>query len=58
MNYITEFIKNTYELIDPVYARNWRMEKFNELKESGQLEQMCIKEVHELFKIRKYSNEF
>ncbi len=56
--YITEFLRRTYELIAPGYARTKRMEKFQELEESGKLAKMCASEVHELFGIKRVSSNF
>ncbi|MFA5258507.1 MAG: hypothetical protein WC979_04210 [Candidatus Pacearchaeota archaeon] len=57
-NYITEFFQKAYEFISPEYARNKRMTKFEALVESGELEGMCSSEVHNLFRIKRISNEF
>jgi hypothetical protein len=57
-DYIAGFLQKAYGLINPEYARNKRMEKFDCLVESGQLEKMCASEIHKLFGIKRISNEF
>lgn len=57
-DYIVGVFKKAYGFINPEYARDIRMAKFELLKESGALERMCSSEVHKMFGIRKISNEF
>jgi hypothetical protein len=56
--YLTKFFGRAYELINPEYARDRRMAKFERILESGELEGMCSSELHNLFGIKRISNEF
>ncbi len=56
--YVVEFFKKAYVLIDETYARDRRMSVLKELEQSGKLERMCTSEIHEILGIRKVSNEF
>lgn len=56
--YVTRFLEKAYELINPEYAQDRRMAKFEGLVESGELEGMCASEVHRMFGIKRISNEF
>lgn len=57
-DYVVGFFKKAYEFVNPEYARDRRMARFEGLKESGELEFMCASEIHGLFGIRKESLEF
>ncbi|VVB78272.1 Uncharacterised protein [uncultured archaeon] len=57
-DYIAQYFKKAYEFINPEYARNMRMAKFEALLKSGELEGMCASEIHNLFGISKVSTEF
>ena len=57
-NYLTPYLQKAYDFFHPEYARDMRMAEFKLLKESGELEQMCSSEVHELFGITRISDEF
>lgn len=56
--YIVDFCKRACEIINPGYARSRKMDRFDALDESGDLDSICNTEFHELFGIRKWSNEF
>jgi len=57
-NYVVGFLSRAYEFVNPEYARDKRMKKFNELKNNGALERMCASQIHKIFRITKVSNEF
>ena len=56
-DYIVDLVKDVYEFFN-LNAAYVRLAKFEALVESGELEEMCSSEVHNLFGIKRISNEF
>jgi hypothetical protein len=51
-------VLKVYDFFNPGPVRAIRMDEFELLRISGELEHMCSSEVHELFGILRISNEF